>query len=496
MAKDKEFKYGSVSIPRGEAKYSVIRWGFGGLNRTNTIDSGQLTDCEGVVVEPPYIYPTLIPHNFKNYTDAISVFGFGDRIFVIYRSSSKIKIDCIDKNNNVYTGIMGNAKNTSEDFTPRIMVQFNVASNTENIVSATYVRKLLIFPDLYSIDFDINANFTPKSLGNTYPKIKYATVYGSRVFGVDDNLVYASSYNDYADWDLDTADEYSEANAWVSMSQSNVKADGSFSAIATYDNHVVLFKKDFMQLVYNNKNPFRIVDVGGYGCDNPYAVTECGGILYFASSDAVYAFTGGTPKKISDALDINSFRGAVLGSWSGKVYMCVSNTVYVYKDGVWSCSGVVDGGIKQFASCKYGIAALYDNGNISFVDWSDDKTDDITANWALQYGNIDGGSWWFETDFMAVNKLDVRRIKKISILCDVNEGSHIDAYLLKNDEEFNAEKSQLVGTTNKDGRVIMRVLMNKTAAYMHRLRIVGNGKVKILALELQLSWGGDLYDEG
>ena len=95
MAKDKDFKYGSVSIPRGESKYSVIRWGFGGLNRTNTIDSGQITACEGVVVEPPYIYPTLIPHSFKKYTDAISVFGFGDRIFVIYRSSSKIKIDCI-----------------------------------------------------------------------------------------------------------------------------------------------------------------------------------------------------------------------------------------------------------------------------------------------------------------------------------------------------------------------------------------------------------------
>ena len=498
MAKRNEnaFSYGSCAIPNAENKYSVIRFGWGGLNKTNTIDSGQITDCEGVVIDPPYVSPALIPHDFANIAGAISVFGFDDKLFVIYRSSGKIKIDCILKDGTRYTGTMGDALGTDADFAPRTMVQFNVASNVENIVEATYVRKLLIFPDAYSIDLDISSNFTPAYLGNTYPNLKYATVYASRVFGVDENLVYASSYNDYADWDLDTAEEYNEANAWVSMSQSNVKADGEFSAIATYDNHVVLFKKDFMQLVYNNKNPFRIVDVGAWGCDNPYAVAESDGLLYFASSDAVYLYTGGTPKEISKNLDIKNYHGARLGAWRGVLFLYIGNCIYTYKDGVWSALGAPTSAVKQFASVDFGIAALCEDNSVVFLDWIRDGSGEIPDTWEASYGLAGDNPWWFETDFMALNKLHVRRIKKISILCDVDEGAEVKFYLLKDGEKFNRSTATINGKTNGTGRVLLRVLTNGSAGYMHRIRLEGKGKVKIYAAELQVSWGGDLYVEG
>lgn len=493
MAKKNDiFSYGSAAIPSGEAKYSVIRWGWNGLNRTDRIDTGSITDSSGVVINPPYVEAALVPHNFYYNSEAISVHGFGDRLFMVYREDGRIKVEIIEKSGYHREVVLGDALGTDEDFRHRSMVQFNVATNLENIVEAEYDRKILVFPDSYSMDFKPVGGISEGAyLGDTYPGIHLATVYGSRVFGVDENLVYASAYNDYADWNLDTADDISDANAWASMSQSNVKADGEFTAIAAYDNHVVLFKKDFMQLVYNNKNPFRIVDVGAYGCDNAYAVAESGGVLYFASPSAVYAFAGGTPKEIGKNLDVSDLRGAVLGAWGDVLYMFSDGKLYRYSDGVWSCSGKTQSPIRQFASCDWGIVGLFDDGSIRIIDWRTDESEQIP-----EYGSADGGDWWFETDLMAVGKLDVRRVKKFSMLCEMEEGTEISAYLLKAGEEFDPETAVPLGTVTGSGMKMLRVLTRMTSSYMHRLRIVGFGKAKIHAAEIQISWGGDLYVEG
>lgn len=509
MAKKNDvFSYGSAAIPSAESKYSIIRWGWNGLNREDEIDSGSITDCAGVVVDPPYVMPTLMPESLSLFYDAekeyadriISIHGFGERLFVIYRENGKIMIDCLYQDKCV-TGEIGDALGGYEDFVPRSMVQFNVLSNTENILNSTYTRKLLIFPDRVSMNLEVSSNFTTKYLGDTYPLLNLASVYGSRVFGVDDKLVYASAFNDYADWNLDTADEYNEANAWVSTSQSNVKADGKFTAIATYDNHVVLFKKDFMQLVYNNKNPFRIVDVGSWGCDNSNAVVECGGVLYFASASAVYAFAGGTPKKISDKLGIEDFKNCFMGEWRGTLYLGTNDGyVYTYKDGVWSSRGKVFVGasyntLKQFATCDWGIVARTFRELVA-IDWDENNGFMPVQTIPRDYNACGSSEWWFETDLMAAGKLDVRRVKKVSLLCDIEKDAYVKVYLLKDGEEFNANTSLLVGQTKGSGRVLLRCLTRMTSAYMHRLRIVGRGKVKIHAAEIQISWGGDVYVEG
>ncbi|MBE6599129.1 MAG: hypothetical protein E7638_06785, partial [Ruminococcaceae bacterium] len=278
--------YGAMSIPSGESRYSILHWGWRGLNRTNTIDSGSITACSGVNIHPPYVDAAAELSVFSSYKDdgaLLDLFGFDDFLIVIYVNGGSVKIDRI-ASGTVHTAVLG-----ADTASLRSVVQFNAASNTENIAEASYVRKLLVFPDKKSLNFaPAQGGFTAADLGSGFPSIKYATVYGSRLFGVDDEKVYASGFNNYANWNLDTADETSEANAWMSMTQSNVKADGYFTGIWTYDNHVVLFKKDFTQLVYNNKNPFRVVDLTSYGADNPRAIAEAGGeYIAFADHDDV-----------------------------------------------------------------------------------------------------------------------------------------------------------------------------------------------------------------
>ena len=488
--KRNEFVYLSSSLPMAESRYSLLRWGWGGINRTDTIDSGQISDCSGVEIDPPKITASHKFTNYAHYAEPIGIFGFDDFLIVIYRDSGKIKVDW-RRGNDTRTGVIGDAKNDLLDFRKRSVVQFNVAKNTENIVASTFERKLLIFPDCVSMDFRPSASNPISSLGSTYPNLHMASVYGSRVFGVDSNLVYASSYNDYANWDLDTADDTSAAHAWVSMSQSNVKADGEFTGIYTYDNHVVLFKKDFMQLVYNNKNPFRIVDVGSYGADNQYAIAETNGVLYFASQDGVYAFGGGTPKLMSASLGLQDYTGSVLGGYKDSLYCQIGNTLYRLKNGTWSGSDVTSP-VKQFAYNDNGLYGMLSNGDIVMIRSADDAEQDADSS-DTSFNPDDYGDWWFETDLMFAGRLDVRRAKKITLLAEIWHGSTVSAYLLKDGERFDPSTSQRVLYSGKNGLQEMRGMLRGFGAFCHRLRICGHGKAIIHAAELMISWGGDVY---
>lgn len=508
--KNNTVPYGAMSIPSVESRYSILRWGWNGLNRTDVIDSGNITACSGVMVKPPYVDVCAELKEYKVYTDPLGIFGFDDFLLVTYKEGDVVKLARLGKYA-THTATLS----LSED-APRSIVQFNVAVNTENIVEAEYVRKLLIFPDKQSVNFDPDdeGGFTLSDLegkqtetdedGKTttytiaFPGIKYATVYGSRLFGVDDEKVYASAFNNYANWDLDTADDTSEANAWVSMTQSNVKADGYFTGIYTYDNHVVLFKKDFTQLVYNNKNPFRVVDLTAYGADNPYAIAEAGGILYFASSDNVYAFTGGTPKAIGDELGIANYSGVTLGSFKDKLYMCVGTELYLYRDGVWSARELGENGhIVQFAANDNGLYGLQKAlGKIVVID-SDAHETAVTGGG----GDSDGltyGSWWFETDLMCAGKLDVRRVKKLSVLCELADDSELAVYLVKDGKKVGEEDLILTanGSGGNGGRRLLRGMVRGFGGYAHKLRFVGKGKARIYAAELLVSWGGDVYKNG
>lgn len=516
--KKQEFVYGASAVPSGERKYEVIRWGWGGLNKADDIDTGQLSDASGIIVDPPNLNAWHYARGaFNEYADKlIGIFGFDDRLVIIYRDSSKIKADVARITGlNAQGGMvwsvtkytLGDALGTNEDFKTRSVVQFNAVTippgEEGNVAAYTYDRRLLIFPDCWSIPYHTGGSAAAGNFntgGNTVPPIKYASVYLSRVFGVGENSVYASHYNNYADWTLDTADNVSSDNAWMSMSQSNTNAIGEFTAIATYDNHVVLFKPDFMQLVYNNKNPFRIVDVGAYGCDNPYAVAEMGGVLYFASQDKLYGFAGGTPKDVGKTLDIKSYKGAVLGSFRNTLYLYVGGALYTLQSGVWSKIGPIQGrsrtfDVVQFATLDYGIYARLDDDEIVLIDWAGElMLDTFGGEIPVEYLS----DWWFETDLMALGSLDVRRVKKFSLWCEGKKDTEIRVYLLRDSEKFDADTAEEIGSLafDEDGVKIMRILTRQFSAHAHRLRFAGSGYIKLYAAELKISWGGDVYVEG
>ena len=146
---------------------------------------------------------------------------------------------------------------------------------------------------------DGKSGFGLLSVAPSFPNLKYAVVHLSRLFGVDEDRVHVSGYNDYTNWNLDTVAESNDSNAWSSASQTNTKAGGNFTGITVYDNHVVCFKRDFMHEIYNSKNPFRLVDVYAEGSIDNRSIQEVNGKLIFASDDEIKVYTGSQPREMS-----------------------------------------------------------------------------------------------------------------------------------------------------------------------------------------------------
>lgn len=549
MAKKKENKltYLQMPLPNGKKHYKMTKRSWSGLNYRQTIDTGALSMENNIsTLETPYLVPSQRRISIlDDYTRPISMFGFDDFLLVIYRSGTSIYVDYItydadEDEYTTYTGTLQNGGASSADEYPRCVVQFNVYDTPTDPVSGKYVKKLLIFPDKKSIDFEITENdfdikdmsvlikeytnstkeadgtYPPPSTAshnyyyrNTYnsevykwvddmsdseksgwkvsippamPDIKYAAVHLSRLFGVDDDRVYASGYNDYTNWNLDTVDEYNESNAWCSPAQSNTKAGGVFTGIANFQGHIVCFKRDFMHEIYNTKNPFRIQDIYAEGAIDHRTIQDVDGRLIFVSEDDVKIYTGSNPRIIGYYLNMPEYVNAVSGT-DGRCYYLYcedadeNKRLFVYDTIAehWSEQAIYDT-VLSFAHNKNGMYMLCDDGYIYKMD---------SGNYRH--------SWSFETDLITNETVNIKHIKKIQMFADIASGANIKAYILYDDEEFDEDTSHLVYESTGYGQKAIRVKPRKTASYGIKLHIEGYGYVKLYELELFMENGGDLY---
>ncbi len=368
--------------------------------------------------------------------------------------------------------------------------------NTANIKGTNYGTDIYKWCEYETTVEDENGNWVPDG-GTDYgwrveappsfPDIKYATVHLSRLFGVDDDRIYASGFNNYANWNLDTPAEYNEANAWNSVAQSNTKADGAFTGIITFENHVVCFKRDFMHEIYNTKNPFRVQDIYAEGAIDHRTLQDVDGNLIFVSEDNVKVYTGGNPEIISYYLNIDKYVHAVAGTDGRNYYLYCEDGAGVKRLFVfdtffsqWSEQSI-DKEVLSFAHNKNGMFALCDDGVVYRID-----TNDYSHEWA------------FETDLITNETVDIKHIRKMQMFADIGENAWLKVYMLYDDEEFpdddeEFKKSRLVYSSEGTGRKTIRVKPRKTANYGVKLHIEGYGYIKLYELELDIEAGGELY---
>lgn len=530
--KEKELTYLQMPLPSGQGYGKMTKRTWYGFNKRQTIDTGALAVESNISTkEAPYLTPSEKWTEYTAYNPEtapsdvdlscyaehrtckpIGLFGFQDFLLLVGQLPTAIHYDTQNIKEHVfYIYDKGADKREfkthlhhSKGSVARSVVQFNVYDSTQQ----TYTKKLVIFPDFESIWYEISdiapSNVDP-SLNPGFiddgPKIDYATVHCGRVFGVGsyNGNVYASRFNSYAVWDVDTQGSYSPNHGWFSPTQANTKTDGTFKGITTFQNHVICFKKDFMHEIYGTKNPFRVQDIYAEGTIDNRTIQDVDGQLIFVAKDNVKVYTGGNPRDIGYNLDMDKFTSAVSGtdgrnyylycsdghkrrlftydtftqSWSEQTptYNIVdfahnNNGMYALCEGLYTAKSVTEltegsdnwsigdtfslstaGQLKVFPISS-GDTQVLDLEIDDVVEWV--KTEGVLPHWVKRNGTdhpcyifkMDTGSydhdWHFETDMTTNASVDIKHIKKIQFLADVAPSANIKVHFLYGDEDFDS----------------------------------------------------------
>lgn len=355
------------------------------------------------------------------------------------------------------------------------------------------------------------------------PDIYYACTAHQRLFGINNECVYASGFNNYANWNLDTANSYSAENAWMSSTQSS--DGGNNVGIIAYGGSVFVFKKNSTFEIINTKNPFRINEVFNVGSISQKGIQVVGNYLIFVSEDTVNLYNGSSLRDIGYKLNINSVEEVVTGTDDRRFYMfCRINKsdesrlfVYDTDTGLWSEEEVGTEEVKTTRPVldDEGNEQKDENGNVVLEEIAEDQYIEYVGFVKSDtgfYGLSSAGrvyrldtndynhDWYVETDFFTNNSIDIKHISRVQMLLDMAPESKVAVYILYDDEEFSPDAShKIFEKTNTEGKEIklpVRVIPKKTANYGFKIRIEGEGFAKIYQMELEITGGGEKLISG
>lgn len=441
----------------------VMEWA--GLNMRNIIDSGELSYTKNMSSdELPYLVPRKSRETIiSNISNPRGLFATEDYLLYVGCPSG---VDTLY----VYDG------STTETFTLenyttetiRCMVDFN--------------GKVLIFPDKKYLDYMAD----PMDFGDiaTCPDIDYACVYNNRVFGVKGDEVFATVLGQFDDWET-LSTPLQPTDSWAA----DVASKGDFMGIANFNNHVTMFKPEFLHQQYGVKPPYRIQDLYAVGTIDNRSIKEAGNKLFFADDKMVYGFGGGDPRPVSMKLN-KGFQEARAGSDGRRYYISAydgdSWNLYVYDTYFNTWMREDDLRVTDFAYWKkhvYALASPLSTGSTANIYKFDSGTESV--------------EWEIITDFNTLNNLNAKYVNEIRLRFGlVGTESMKISIAYDNDTVFRTVKEFNDSSdfeTYGDVSMIDCVIAPREADRF-RVKISGVGHTKIYQMVIK-TVGGDAYAE-
>ncbi|MBQ1933656.1 MAG: hypothetical protein II370_01515 [Clostridia bacterium] len=452
-------------LPEGESRCRVKKNQWGGLDRSRTFDSGGISEARNIDTSfLPALRSAPAPKTVSAACGTpLGAFAGDGYVFTVYAAEGRIFAKRITENGETVSVLSENGADLRE----RCIVPFNRYTTPLDPLSGDYESLLLIFPDKKCCSADVGAQIAFKDISDApMPDIKYATVHLSRVFGVDGDRIYASAFNDCGDYELDTASDIGASNAWATTSQSDTRASGGFSAVACCDGYAVCFRRDFMQQVYNSKNPFRIVDIGTWGCLDNFSHCNWNSTLAFASDSGIWLYSGGYPRLISEKLDIRDYTGTRLAANGDQLYAYVpsENRIFTYENtgNSW--------GEREIGN----VAMLRDNGRDVYAIKNDGSV------WLVDRGEY--GEFCVETDFMSLGIQNPKSLKGVAATAELGEDSELTVSILYENGELRAVSS------TSPGIQVLRTAVRTRRGDFAKIRLSGHGRVDMFGISVSFAY--------
>ncbi|MBQ2733128.1 MAG: hypothetical protein IJF74_03140 [Clostridia bacterium] len=452
-------------LPEGESRCKVKKNQWGGLDRSRTFDSGGISEAKNIDTSfLPALRSAPLPlKKAEACGTPLGAFAGDDILFTVYASNGKIYAKRIAGGVETVAVLSDNGNDLQE----RCIVPFNRYTAPLDPLSGSYEKLLLIFPDKKCCSAEPDAPIQFSDISNEpMPDIKYATVHLSRVFGVDGDRIYASAFNDCGNYKLDTASDIGASNAWATTSQSDTRASGGFTAVACCDGYAVCFRRDFMQQLYNSKNPFRVVDIGTWGCLDNFAHCTWNSELVFASDSGIWMYSGGYPRLISEKLDIKDYTGTRLAANGDQLYAYIPSVdrVFTYENTGNSWGEREIDGVAILLSDGSDVYAIKHDGSVWLVD-------------AGEYGDF-----CVETDFMSLGIQNPKSLKGVAATAELGDNSELEVSLVYANGEMRAVSS------TSPGLQVLRTAVRTRRSDFAKVRLSGHGKVDMFGLSISFAY--------
>jgi hypothetical protein len=306
------------------------------------------------------------------------------------------------------------------------------------------------------------------------PNFSYICAKDNRLWGVWENLIYGSALGDpstFFDYSGTAEDSY----------VTPVGTKGDFTGICAYGGQIFAWKEDVLHRIiggYPAEYYLYTDNIPGLqaGCQKSQIIIN--DILYYKSKQAVYSYSGNTPRLVGYKLGLNKHSNAVAGTDGLKLYVSMYDTdgrwgVYVYDTlrDIWLPED--DLHVTDFA---------YREGTMFFLDGGSGNVFGLGAS-----ETEDDIQWSAEFVEFTENSLRKKHYSKIYLRIQL----YTETYLKVETSIDGGAWKQAYITHNENLRTITVPLIPARCDEF-RIRLSGTGRCIIKALEREFTAGSEV----
>lgn len=326
---------------------------------------------------------------------------------------------------------------------------------------------------------------SPLRVERTVPNLRYICENDNRLWGCDNNRIFASMPGDPFRWNNR---EGLETDGW----DVDTGSPGSFTGCISYQGYPTFFKENYIYKVYGSlPSQYQLADTEAQGvmAGSEKSLAVADGILFYLSRAGVMAYSGGMPQCIAGAFGKQRFSEGVAGSDGVKYYisMRVSDRwgLYVYdaQRGIW---------FKEDDTIARGFAL---NAGTLYMQ---------TMNALVAIGEVEAAEciipeavpepegpieWYAEFADFTEEDPNKKGISKIQIRLELEEGAMVQVFLMLDSDGQWLPVGSATGEGTK--RSYYLPIVPRRADH-YRLKMNGIGTCRIHSLTVETYEGSEL----